>query len=197
MQNQKGTMMRRWAIAGFAAAAAGVVLVASAWACVPVATLNATPSAAKPGETVTFSGASYNSPKPVVFHWGAIDGPVLTQVTPEGGVIRGSFVIPADAKAGNYVVVATQEAVPGTQTWGVPARVLISVGADTPVLGANLGAQVTDRPVGLVTHNSVSGGSLLLMALGAAGVAMMVAGVAAVLAGRRPASAPTAQAVKN
>lgn len=189
--------MRRWAIAGLGAAAVAVVLAANAWACVPVATLNANPSSVKPGDTVTVSGASYNSPRPVVFHWGAIDGPVLTSITPEGGVIRGTFTVPADAKAGNYVVVATQEAVPGTQTWGVPARVLVSVGADKPALGANPGAQVTDRPVGLVTHDSASGASLLLAALGAAGVAMLVAGIGVVLASRRPQPAPAPQAVKG
>ena len=188
--------MRRWAIAGFGAAAVAVVFAASAWACVPVATLNATPQSVKPGDVVTVSGASYNSPKPVVFHWGASDGPVLTQLTPTGGVISGTFTVPADAKAGNYVVVATQEAVPGTQTWGVPARVLISVGADTPVLGATPGAQVTPRPTGFVTHKGVSGGSLLLVALGAAGLAMMVAGVGTVLASRRG-EAPAAQAVRR
>ena len=190
--------MKKWAIAGFGAAAAAVVWAASAaWACVPVATLNATPQSVKPGDVVTVSGASYNSPKPVVFHWGASDGPVLTQITPVGGVINGTFTVPADAKAGYYVVVATQEAVPGTQTWGVPARVLISVGADKPVLGAQPGSQLLDRPEGLVTHGGVSGGSLLLAGLGAAGLAMLLAGVAAVLAGRRPTSAadPAAETV--
>ena len=189
--------MRRWAIAGVMAAAGAIVLAASAWACVPVATLNASSTNVKPGDTVTVTGASYNSPKPVVFHWGAIDGPELTQITPNGGVISGTFVVPADAKAGNYVVVATQEAVPGTQTWGVPARLLISVGADKPVLGAAPGTHAVDRPEGLVTHKGVSGGSLLLVALGAAGLAMFVAGIGTVLASRRGSPAPTAAAVRK
>jgi hypothetical protein len=189
--------MKRWAIAGLGAAFGAVLLAASAWACVPVATLNATPQNVKPGDTVTVTGASYNSPNPVMLHWGALNGPVVAQLTPSSGAIGGTFTVPADAAPGNYVVVATQDIVPGVQDWGVPSRVLISVvGTDKPVLGATPGAQVTPRPSGFVTDKSVSGGSLLLVGLGAAGIAMFVAGIAAVAAGRRS-PAPKAQPARK
>lgn len=189
--------MRRWALAGMGAAAGALLFAAAAWACVPVATLNATPQNVKPGDIVTVTGASYNSPNPVMLHWGALDGPVVAQLPPSGGAINGTFTVPADAKPGNYVVVATQEIVPGVQDWGVPSRVLVSVvGADKPVVGASPGAQVTPRPTGFVSHKSVSGAALLLTGLGAAGLAMFIAGMAALAAGRRSPT-PQPQAVRR
>ncbi len=54
-----------------------------------------------------------------------------------------------------------------------------------PVVGESLTPQVEPRPGDFVEKESVATGMLLLVAVGAGGVAMFVAGAAAVMAGRR------------
>jgi hypothetical protein len=179
--------IRRLGAAGVGIGFAGVVLLAAAaWACVPVATLNLSTTQAKAGQDIGITGNSYNGTKPAVVHFNAIDGPVLGSFVPTSGRIDGTVTVPAGTAPGNYLLVVTQEFTQGVQTWGVPARALISVVGDTgaPALGAPAGSSVAGRPVGLETSSSPSGGSLLLMASGAAGVAMFLAGLAAVVASR-------------
>jgi hypothetical protein len=189
---------RRWAIGLGTAAGALVLAAAAAWACVPVATLNVNPTQVTAGQEVTVTGGSYNNAKPVVMRWGGLDGPVLAELTTSGGRINGTVTVPADARPGNYVLLATQETAPGATTWGVPARVLISVTGDTaPLLGAPVGSQAADRPEGLFENDGVSGGSLLLAGLGAAGVAMFLAGMAALLSSRRAGSAGAPARVRS
>ncbi len=180
---------------GAGAAIAAVVMAASAWACVPVATLNLSTVQAKAGQDITVTGNSYNGNKPAVVHFNAIDGPVLGSFTPNGGRIEGTVTIPAGTAPGNYLLIVTQEFTQGVQTWGVPARALLSVtGANgAPVLGASVGSTVEGRPVGLESTSTPSGGSLLLAGVGAAGIALFLAGLAAVAVGRRP-EATTAKA---
>jgi hypothetical protein len=190
--------IRRLGIAGVGAAFAGVVLLtATAWACVPVATLNLSTTQARAGQDIGISGNSYNGTKPAVVHFNAIDGPVLGSFVPTGGRIDGSVTVPVGTAPGNYLLVVTQEFTQGVQTWGVPARALISVVGDTgaPALGAAVGSSVAGRPVGLESTSTPSAGSLLLMAAGAAGVAMFLAGLAAVVA-TRGGKGPVAAKVK-
>lgn len=186
--------IRRLGAAGVGIGFVGVVMAAAAWACVPVATLNLSTTQVQAGQDIGVTGNSYNGTKPAVVHFNAIDGPVLGSFVPNGGRIDGTVTIPAGTAPGNYLLVVTQEYTQGVQTWGVPARALISVvgGTGAPALGAPAGSSVAGRPVGLETSSSPSGGSLLLMAVGAAGVAMFLAGLAAVVAtrsGKRPVAA--------
>lgn len=188
--------IRRLGPAAIGAAFAGmVVLAATAWACVPVATLNLSTSQARAGQDIGISGNSYNGTKPAVVHWNAIDGPVLGSFVPASGRIDGTVTVPAGTAPGNYLLVVTQEFTQGVQTWGVPARALISVTGDTgaPVLGAALGSSVAGRPVGLESSSTPTTGSLLLVAGAAAGVAMFLAGLAAVVASRNGSSAAPAK----
>jgi hypothetical protein len=161
-----------------------------------VATLNLSSTQVKAGQDIGVSGNSYNGTKPAVVHFNAIDGPVLGSFVPTGGRIDGTVTIPAGTAPGNYLLVVTQEFTQGVQTWGVPARALISVVGETgaPVVGASAGSSVVGRPLGLETSSAPSGGSLLLMGLGAAGVAMFLAGLAAVVVARGGKS-PAAQKV--
>ncbi|MDP9389437.1 MAG: hypothetical protein M3Q48_16360 [Actinomycetota bacterium] len=179
-----------------------VIPVALAWACIPVANLKVSPVQVQPGQEVTVTGGPFGSssfPKPhspVVLHLNAVDGPVLATIEPDGsGALSGSFVVPADTKPGNYVVVATQEAQVGDTTWGVPARALLQVVGDggAPVVGQPLAAPVEERPVGLVEDAPVGVGELLLVGLGVAGVALFAAGMIALASARR--RGPTAEAV--
>ena len=188
-------LVRRVGVVGLGAGVAAVVLAAAAaWACVPVATLNLSKSQAQAGQDIGVSGNSYNGTKPAVVHFNAIDGPVLGSFVPNGGRIDGTITVPPGTAPGNYLIVVTQEFTQGVQTWGVPARALLSVVGPNgaPVVGASVGSTVEGRPVGLETTSSPSGGSLLLAAVGAAGVALFLAGLAAATAGRRSATAATA-----
>ena len=189
--------IRRLGVLGVGAGIAGVVLAAAAaWACVPVATLNLSTTQAKAGQDITVTGNSYNGTKPAVVHFNSVDGPVLGSFVPAGGRIEGTVTIPAGTQPGNYLLVVTQEFTQGVQTWGVPARALLSVvGADgAPVRGAALGSTVEGRPSGLESTSAPSTGALLLAGIGAAGVALFLAGLAAVSAGRRNAGATPAPA---
>jgi len=180
--------IRRLAVLGIGTGIAGLMLAAAgAWACVPVATLNLSTASAKAGQDITVTGASYNGNKPAIVHFNAVDGPVLGSFVPNGGRIEGTVTIPAGTVPGNYLLVVTQEFTQGVQTWGVPARALLSVvGADgAPVRGAALGSTVEGRPSGLESTSTPSGGGLLLAGIGAAGVALFLAGLAGVSAGRR------------
>jgi hypothetical protein len=189
---------RRLGAVGIGGAFAGVVLLAAAaWACVPVATLNLSSTQVKAGQDIGISGNSYNGTKPAVVHFNSIDGPVLGSFVPNGGRIDGTVTVPAGTPAGNYLLVVTQEFTQGVQTWGVPARALISVVGENgaPVVGAPAGTSVAGRPVGLESSSAPSGGSLLLAGAGAAGVAMFLAGLAAVVAARGG-KAPVAEKAK-
>lgn len=197
---------RRRAVA-FLAIAAGVVLLQAAggWACASLASVEATPGVVRPGQEVAWKGTFFIKDEPVVLRWNALDGPVLSTATPpsaDNGLhgnwrfVDGTFTVPADAKAGSYVVVASQNAVKGSSTWGVPARGLVQVSDGTPVLGQAVGTPAPPRPVDLVTSESLSGGDFLVAAMGAGGVALLLAGLALVLTAGRRGDAPQPQAVR-
>ena len=193
--------VRRWAIGGMGAIAAVMVASAAAWACVsgPSVTLN--PANAKPGETVTASMRDFRKADPIQVRWNQLNGPVLATFESNGSgtPFTGELTVPADAKPGNYVLIFSQFA-PDGKISQMPVRALITVtsanGAN-PVLGAAVSPTEANRPAGLVTNDeSVSGATLLLAGLGVAGVAMFIAGMAALLAGRK-AAAPAAARVRS
>jgi hypothetical protein len=107
---------RRWAV--LAALCAVVVGVGStAFACANLATLNLSAGAARPGATITFTGASFAVPRastglaptPVVVHWEWEEGPVIAEVVPDRhGSIAAQFTVP-EARPGTYILVATQK----------------------------------------------------------------------------------------
>lgn len=192
--------LRRTAGAGFLGALTVLAVSAAAWACIAGPTLDAPVRQVKAGEAVALVGVSYNR-NPVVVRFNTLDGPVLGTIQPTGGSatgsnwdLKGSVTIPAGTSPGNYVLIATQPGADGTLTQ-VPTRALVTVvGAATPVVGAPLGAAQPERPVGLERGESVSTGAKVLVAVGVAGVALFIAGMAALLTGRReslePAPAP-------
>jgi hypothetical protein len=195
--------VRRWAIGGAGAVGALLLAAAAAWACVSGPQMNLSTINAKPGQEVTATGTGWSKTDPVLIRWASLDGPVVatfeTQAAPSGGnasgrQFQGNFTVPADAKAGNYVVIAMQTSADGKLTQ-MPVRALLTVtpeGGAQPVVGGALSPQTVERPTGLVTSDdSISGATLALVALGVAGVGMFIAGMAALFAGRR-AQAPQA-----
>ncbi len=179
----------------FGVAATAAMCTAAAWACIAGPTLEVIPWQANAGSEVTLKGVSYNR-NPVMVRFNALDGPVIGTIQPTGGTgtssnwnLEGTVTLPADAKPGNYVLIATQPSTDGKLTQ-IPTRALVSVsGTTAPVVGAPLAAEPVERPVGLVEADSVSTGAKVLVGLGVAGMAMFLAGIAALVASRRPTGA--------
>lgn len=169
----------------------------AAWACASLAALDLATPTATPGQEVAFKGTFFNKDNPVEIRWDSLDGQVLATVSPdtfsEGlhGNWRfadGTFTVPADAKAGNYLVIANQEAADGTNTWGIPARTLLQVGDGSPLLGESFAPARPERPDSFLTEESTTVGTLVVVGVGTAGIAMFLSGVAMlVAAGRRSA----------
>lgn len=176
------------AIGGAAAAAGVVVLSAAAWACVAGPTLIAEPQSVAAGDEVQLSGITWNPDLPVLVRFDALDGPVLGEFMPdpETDALAGSVEIPEGTEPGNYVLVGTQESADGEYTI-IPARALVSVegGGGAPVLGAPVAEAEASRPAGLAESGSASTGSLVLVGVGAAGVALFLAGGAVFFTTRR------------
>jgi hypothetical protein len=161
---------------------------AAAWACVSGPAVNLSTANVKPGDQVTLTGTNFRQPDPVTVRWNALDGPILgTFDKPANGSISGAITVPADARAGNYVLIITQHKADGKLSQ-MPVRALLTVtpaGGAVPALGAAVASSTEARQPGLVVaDNSVSGTTLALIAVGVAGVGMFIAGVAALFAGR-------------
>lgn len=186
---------RRLGAAVFAVTTVAAVFGAAAWACIAGPTLEVTPRQANAGSEVTLKGVSYNR-NPVMVRFNSLDGPVIGTIQPTGGSgtssnwnLDGTVRLPADARPGNYVLVATQPSTDGKLSQ-IPTRGLVSIsGTTAPVVGAPLAPEPVERPVGLVEADSVSTGAKVLAGLGVAGVGMFLAGIAALVASQRPAGA--------
>lgn len=177
---------RRWAIGGLSSVAGVLVAAATAWACVSGPSVTLSTVNAKPGQEINITASGFSASRgDLSVRMDALDGPVLTNMKSTGG----AFVVPESATPGNHVLIFTQHDAAGALTQ-MPVRALLTVvpaNGASPVLGASL-SPVEERPAGLVSSDdSISGGSLILIGLGVAGVGMFVAGMAALFAGRRPA----------
>lgn len=197
---------RRALVALFGIAAALVLQAATGWGCASLAAVDVTPQVVRPGQEVAWKGNFFIKDEPVQLLWNALDGPVLSTATPpsaDNGLhgnwrfVDGTFTVPAEVRPGTYVVIATQKAVKGSATWGVPARGVVHVSDGSPVLRRAPGNPAPPRPTDLVTGDSLDTGAFVLAAAGAAGVALLLAGVGVlVLASRAKDATPQAEAVR-
>jgi len=192
--------VRRWAIGGVATAAAGVLMSAAAWACVSGPVVNLSTINAKAGQEVGITGTGFQAANAAQIRWNGLDSPVLTNVAAPitGGRLEANFTVPEGTKPGSYVVVVTQTKADGGLSLS-PIRAVMSVTGDAgtnPVLGAP--AASTDSAVradGLArSDDSISTGTLALVALGVGGVGMFLAGMAALFAGRKSSAPEVAKA---
>lgn len=198
---------RRGLVALFGIAAAVMIHSAAGWGCASLAAVDVTPQVVRPGQEVAWKGNFFIKDEPVQLLWNALDGPLLSTATPpsaDNGLhgnwrfVDGTFTVPADARPGTYVVIATQKAVKGSATWGVPARGLVQVSDGSPVLGAPVGNPAPPRPTDLVTSDSLDGSAFLLAAAGAGGVALLLAGIGVLIAASRDRDGtPQAQPVRS
>lgn len=177
---------RSLASAGAVAIAGTILSMTAAWACVSGPAINLSTVEAKAGQEVGIKGASFRLTDEVLVRFNALDGPLLTTIKPAGGNIEGTFTVPEGTKAGTYVIMAMQNDANGKLSLA-PIRTSLDVigdGGTPPVVGAT--TPVEQRTPGLVmTDESISGGTLALIALGVGGIGMFLAGLAALFAGRR------------
>ena len=181
---------RRLGLGALASIGTLIVAASTAWACVSGPAVNLSTVQAKPGDQIMLTGTGFRQPDPVVVRFNALDGPILATLDKPASdrTIGGPVTVPATATPGNYVLIVTQTNAQGQLTQS-PIRALFTVvgpTGQTPVLGADLTADDPDRPPALVrADNSVSTGTLALVALGVAGMGMFAAGIAALFASRR------------
>jgi hypothetical protein len=194
--------VRRWAIGGMTTAAAGVFMAAAAWACVSGPVVNLSTINAKAGQEVGITGTGFQAANQVQIRWNALDGQVLTTVPAPitGGTLDAKFTVPEGTKPGSYVVIVNQTKADGSLSLS-PIRAVMNVTGDAgtnPVLGAaSASADTSVRADGLArSDDSISTGTLALVALGVGGVGMFLAGMAALFAGRRT-SAPEAAKARS
>lgn len=182
-------------------AVGGILFAATAWACVSGPVMNLSTVSAKPGQEITATGTGFrNAADQVVVRFNALDGPVLTTVAPPivGGNVKATFNVPEGTKPGSYVIIFTQTKADGSLSLS-PIRAVLNVTGDAgtqPVLGAaGASTDTTPRAPGLVrSDDSISTGTLALVALGVGGVGMFLAGMAALFAGRRTSAPEVARA---
>ena len=194
--------VRRWALAGVGTTAAGMMMAAAAFACVSGPVVNLSTISAKPGQEVGITGTGFQTTNPAVIRWNALDGPVLATVPAPitGGNLSSTFTVPPGTQPGSYVVVVSQTKADGSLSLS-PIRAVMSVTGEAgtaPVVGAPAAAaDPTPRADALArSDESVSTGTLALVALGVGGVGMFLAGMAALFAGRRG-SAPEAARARS
>lgn len=127
------------------------------------------PRQAAAGESVTVRGFSYTDT--VEIRFGALDGPVLTEVEPDANDdITAEVRIPPDAEPGRYILYAVQRdedgdisRYPGQANVWVVGEGAPPVDEDTP--------EVEPRLAGLVVQEGPGLGSLLFVAMATAAVA--------------------------
>ena len=112
-------------------AAIPLVIAATAWACGVLAFLKLDTSVARPGQLVTATGGNYgqvSSNSPVSIRLDSRRGPVLATATPDpGGKINTTFNVPATARTGWHVIMATQTTSSGTPKSGTPGRTTLRI----------------------------------------------------------------------
>ncbi len=181
---------RRFAAGAFAGIAVLAATASAAWACVSGPVVNLSTIQAKPGEQVTITGTGFRQADPVQIRFNGLDGPILAELPePKNREINGTFTVPPNTSPGNYVIVVSQVE-NGKMTLSPIRAVMTVVGpsGQTPVLGAATSADpdAGDRLPSLVrSDDSVSNGTLALVALGVAGMGMFAAGIAALATSRR------------
>ncbi len=193
--------VRRWALASVGSAAAGVVMAAAAFACVSGPVVNLSTINAKAGQEVGITGTGFQAANAAEVRWNALDGPVLTTVPAPitGGNLAANFTVPAGTKAGSYVIIVTQTKADGSMSLS-PIRAVMNVTGEAgtnPVVGATTAQDTSVRADTLArSDDSISTGTLALVALGVGGVGMFLAGMAALFAGRKS-SAPEAAKARS
>jgi hypothetical protein len=164
-------------------AAAALVPAAVAWACVAVVALTANPQSVAAGGTIAVTGKDFAPGAPIEIHLDSPTGRLLaTQPAHNNSVMMNSWTlnvpIPADVPTGEHALIAVQDY--HNMNAGVPARATIFV--NQPAAGP---AGPASRPAAVPVGHGPSTASLLLIGLGVAAVALVVAVVLSMAAAGR------------
>lgn len=178
---------RSAALAAVVAVVAAIVPAVVVYACIGVVSLEATPTTAQPGGSVTLSGKDFAPGSPILVHLDSADGPVIFTVPSfQGDSMTSHFSvtmpIPSNVAVGAHVLVATQAE--HDMNGGTPARAVLYVGT-----AAGPQPAPPARPATAAVDDGPGIGGLALIALAAAAFTGLVFALAAVMAGRR--SGPT------
>ena len=162
----------------------------------PVATITLTPGSARPGDEVTVSGIRFVTPSPVLLRLHSLEGPILATIDmPRSAntLFTTKIRVPQDARPGPLLVMVTQDPDPDTgfAGWGVPVRGIITVLDAEGRAPPTTISSVSGRPSALADE-SVDVGLVALLVLGVAAGALLLAGTAAFVAGRRSGRSATA-----
>ena len=175
------TSLRRRLSLATGAALVTLVPAAVAWACVGVVSLTSSSSTVQPGGTLDVTGREFAEKVPVQIHLDSPSGPVLTTVPGPSSTMNSkstvTVTIPSNISVGEHFLVATQDQ--HDMNSGAPARSAFYVGTAAP--GA---APAPVRPPTLVASSGPSAGSLVLIGLAVAVVALVVAGAIIAASGR-------------
>lgn len=176
--------MRKTGLIVVAVAGAVLALGASAWGCTNLASLNPSVTSGNPGTQVAITGTAFatRGGGDVAIRWDSTTGQPLTTVKADAtGTIRAQVTIPADAKPGPHVLIATQDYTDAsgvtTAAYGTPARASFTVGAGTVAPPTPAAAATTSA--GTASSSGSSGGLIAFtVLLGLAGFALFGAGLA-------------------
>ncbi|MGH9266176.1 MAG: hypothetical protein ACRD1D_15945 [Acidimicrobiales bacterium] len=164
-----------------------------------MATVQATPAHVRAGEEVVVSGIRFIGFGPVTIRLNSLDGPVLATAPMGPGansVFRATVTIPPETPPGQVVLIAMQDPEPGGSVpWGVPARTVVDVTNAAGIFPAPFPPDPVIRPADL-TRDSVSTGAFVVVGLGVAAAALLVAGALALAAGRKGAAAPAPEEIR-
>ena len=145
--------------------------------------LKVAPEVGMSGSEVAVSGFSYPANARVAIRFNGLDGPVLAELEPNANQdISGTVRIPAGTPSVRYVLYAVQYDAAGKPN-RIPGRAAVTVvggAGGAPALPTGLERE--PRPRDLARASGAGAGELLLVALGALGVAALVSLVAARLA---------------
>lgn len=150
--------------------------------------LKVSPELGMAGAEVSVNGFSYPVNAKVSIRFNALDGPVLAELEPTANQdIGGPVRIPEGTASGRYVLYAVQYGTDGRPN-RIPGRGALTVvgsGGTRPALPTGL--ELESRPTALATSKGASSGQLVLVALGALGIAGLISlGLARVAVSRRP-----------
>lgn len=129
----QGRTARRGMVGGLAVVGVLVLLGAAAWACVPQASLRATPGSGTVGTRITLTGSSFDpAGQPVKIWWGGA-GKTLVATSPVSASrsISATFTVP-DVAGGVHVIAATQLDANGQAVANSPVNTTFLVEGSAP-----------------------------------------------------------------
>ena len=172
---------RTWVLGALAAVTAPLVVAATAFACANLATIKPGKKSGAAGTTVTVKGFNFTTradASAVAIRLNSRRGPVLAEERADSrGRIETQFTVPANARAGRGVLIATQTKANGAPAAGTPARHPFEVRGGSNSSGAvpvawsspQQGPPPAAAPIPVVP---IAGGALALVALSAGGFAL-------------------------